>query len=305
MAETPRADVAADAIWTDVLLPRRSRASQLWLLARRKPLGAAGLLVILLFVVAAIFADVVAPYGPTETDSSARFKGHSLEHPLGTDQLGRDLFSRVIYGARLSLFVGFVVAFGSTFIGTVWALIAGYFRGIVDNVSNMLLDAIIAFPTLVLAIAMVSALGPSLQNVIIALLATSYARSARVIRSSVLSVRASNYVEAATVLGAGNVRIMFRHILPNVMAPIIILVTLGLGNVIIAEASLSFLGLGPPPPTPTWGRMLSAEGREYFTQAPWLAIWPGVALALAVYSFNMVGDALRDILDPRLRGERV
>ena len=306
MAKPSASDPAygTDHFHASYAAPRVGILKRFGRLARRKPLGAFSAIVIVVIVFLAISADVVAPYGPAEM-SSDRFVSRSLDHPMGTDHFGRDVLSRVIHGARLSLYVGFSVVFGSIVLGTIWGTIAGYFGGLTDKISIVLLDAIIAFPALAGAIALVAILGASTENVILALLATSYARSARVIRSQVLVLRGEVYVEAARAIGAPAWRIMFRHILPNTMAPIIILATLSFGNIIIAEASLSFLGLGPPPPTPAWGRMLSREGQDFFLVAPWLVVWPGIAIGVTVYTFNMFGDALRDVLDPRLRGEGV
>lgn len=268
--------------------------------AVRKPLGAISASIILVFVVAAVFAPIVAPYGVSERSRDI-LQSPSLDHIMGTDQLGRDEFSRIIYGARLSLYIGLVATLLSSALGLTIGIAAGYFGGKVDRILGVALDSVMAFPALILAIALVAALGASAQNVVLAILLPSAARFARIVRSDVLRIRSLPYVEAAQTVGCSNFRIVTRHIAPNVMATVIVLASVGLPGAILAESGLSFLGLGPPPPNPSWGRMLSDEGQQFFRSAPWLVIWPGVALAVAVYSFNLLGDALRDYLDPKLR----
>lgn len=269
--------------------------------ARKRPLGALSLAVIVVFALGALLADVVAPYGVSERDPRAILQSPTLAHPFGTDQLGRDTLTRIIYGARLSLIIGLAVAGASSVVGVLVGVTAAHFRGTVDRVVTMLLDSVMAFPGLILAIALVTALGRSVPVVILAVLLPFAARVARIVRANALSVQSMPYVEAAQSIGCGHVRILLRHIVPNVMATVIVLASLNFAGAMLTEGSLSFLGLGPPPPTPSWGRMLSDEGQQFFKSAPWLGIWPGIALAVAVYAFNLLGDALRDHFDPRLR----
>lgn len=269
--------------------------------ARRQPVGAAAAGVLVVFGLAAIFAPIVAPYGSSERDPLALLAGSSVDHWFGTDQLGRDTLSRVIYGARLTLGISVAATVLSTVIGLTVGVVAGYFGGVVDRIIGVIIDSIMAFPQLVLAIAMVTALGPSAENVVIAIVLPSSARFARVIRSDVLRVRSMLYIEAAHSAGCSSTRTLVRYVVPNIMAPVIVLSSLNLPAAILAESGLSFLGLGPPPPDPSWGRMLVDEGQQFFRSAPWLVIWPGLAITLVVYGFNLFGDALRDYLDPRLR----
>ncbi|MFN8557242.1 MAG: ABC transporter permease [Dehalococcoidia bacterium] len=271
-------------------------------LARRKPLGAIALLIVVGLAFLAAFAELIAPYDPIQPDFGSLLQPMSAMHPFGTDNLGRDMLSRIIFGARSSLIVGFAVAVGGRVLSTALGLLAGFIGGKTDAIIMRVVDGMLAFPSLILAIALVTALNPSLLNVIIAITVTSVAGATRVTKSAVLAVKQEAYVEAARAMGCSSLRIMWQHVLPNIMALIIVLTSLTFAQAILAEAALSFLGLGPPPPNPSWGTMLSWEGRSTFKIAPWLAIWPGVAISLAVYSFNMLGDALRDVLDPRLRG---
>jgi peptide/nickel transport system permease protein len=273
-----------------------------WRFSRAKPLGAIGAFIILLMIVAAVGAPWIATHEYQRIAVGPKLDGPSVDHFLGTDQLGRDLFSRIVYGARASLIVGFMGTLLGVFIGSTIGLVGGYFGGKLDMVLMRLVDAIQAFPTLILALAIVAALGPGLEKAFIAISVTLLARPARVVRASVLSAKATPWVEAAHTVGASDLRIMFRHILPNVMAPIIVLASLVLGIAILIEASLSFLGLGVQPPTPAWGSMLNQAAAGYFETSPHLALVPGIAISLAVFAFNLFGDALRDVLDPRLRG---
>ncbi len=271
-------------------------------LLRRKPLGALGGILLLVMVGLAAFAGWVAPYGYDDADVFSRLKPASGSHWLGTDNLGRDLLSRIIYGARVSMAVGFGgVALGLT-VATLVGLLSGYFGGRVDILVQRLVDAFMCFPLLLVALTIMALLGPGLGNVILALGLVLAVRDSRVIRSAVLTAKTNLYVESARALGAGHGAMIYRHILPNIIAPIIILATANLGAVILIEAALSFLGFGVPPPHPSWGGMLSGAGLVHMLRAPWLALWPGVALSLAVFGANMLGDALRDVLDPRLRG---
>jgi peptide/nickel transport system permease protein len=269
-----------------------------------KPLGALGGLMLAAMLALALGADVLAPYGYDEADMFARLKPSSASHWLGTDNLGRDLLSRVIYGARVSMLVGFGgVAFGLAG-ATVVGLVSGYFGGRVDMALQRIVDAFMCFPLLLVALTIMALLGPGLGNVVATLGLVLAVRDSRVIRGAVLTVKQHLYVEAARALGVGHPGMIWRHVLPNIIAPIIILATVNLGAVILIEAALSFLGFGVPPPRPSWGGMLSGAGLVHMLRAPWLALWPGVALSVTVFGANMLGDALRDVLDPRLRGSR-
>lgn len=276
----------------------------MWTFVRRKPLGAAGGLVLAGMLALALLAERVAPYGYDEADIFSRLKAPSEAHWLGTDNLGRDLLSRVIYGARVSMAVGFGGVVVGLLLGTAVGLVSGYFGGRLDLVLQRVVDAFMCFPLLLVALTIMALLGPGLGNVILTLGLVLGVRDSRVIRSAVLSVKAHLYLEAARALGAAHAAMIGRHVLPNILAPIIILGTVNLGAIILTEAALSFLGFGVPPPRPSWGGMLSGAGLVHMLRAPWLALWPGVALSLAVFGANMLGDALRDLLDPRLRGTR-
>jgi peptide/nickel transport system permease protein len=278
------------------------RSGALSTLLRRKPLGVAGGVVLVAMIALALLADRVTPYGYDDADILARLRSTSAQHWLGTDNLGRDLLSRLIYGARVSMAVGFGgVALGLVGAGLV-GLASGYVGGRLDLVVQRFVDAFMCFPLLLVALTIMALLGPGLFNVILTLGFVLAVRDSRVIRSAVLTVKEHPFVEAARALGAAHERIVVRHVLPNVFAPIIVLATVNLGAVILIEAALSFLGFGVPPPRPSWGGMLSSAGLVHMLRAPWLALWPGVALSLAVFAANMLGDALRDVLDPRLRG---
>ena len=277
----------------------------LWRLVKEKPLGAFGGLLVLVLMLCAIFAHWIAPYPYDETNVRQRLKPPGAQFYLGTDNLGRDVFSRIIYGARISVTGGFGAVTLSILLATTLGVTSGYFGGKVDVLVQRLVDAAMAFPTLVILLSIMAVLGPGLLNVILVLgIVPSFNRS-RVIRSATLAAKENQYVEAAQAVGASHLRIILCYILPNVMAPIIIVATNALGAVILVEATLSFLGFGVPPPYPSWGEMLSGSGRSYMYKAPWMAIWPGVAISLAVFGFNMLGDALRDLLDPRLRGSQL
>ena len=270
----------------------------------QKPLGALGGVLLAVMLALAVGAEWVAPYGYDDADIFARLKPSSTAHWLGTDNLGRDVLSRVIHGARVSMAVGF----GGVGLGLLGAilvgLLSGYFGGMLDTALQRVVDAFMCFPLLLVALTIMALLGPGLANVILTLGLVLAVRDSRVIRGAVLTVKANLYVEAALALGAPHGAILRRHVLPNIFAPILILATVNLGAVILIEAALSFLGFGVPPPRPSWGGMLSTAGVVHMLRAPWLAFWPGVALSLAVFSANMLGDALRDVLDPRLRGSR-
>ena len=279
--------------------PRFRRAVRHFM--RRRPLGAIGAVIIVVMIFSAAFADVVAPYGPDEGVFTGLPTAPSLEHLLGTDPFGRDVFSRLLYGARTALLVGFVSSLvGSTF-GLVLGVMGAYFGGKIDELIQRFMDVLISFPLIVIAIAVVAALGPGTGNVIVAVTLPVIPRVARVVRASGLAVVQMPYIEAARSIGAKAPRIMFRHMVPNVFAPFLILLTAFLGQGILLEASLSFLGLGVVEPEPSWGLMLRGQGMAFLDQAPWLAIAPGLAISLAVFGFNLFGDSLRDALDPRLR----
>ena len=270
--------------------------------ARRKPLGAVGGLLVAAMLVMAAGAEWVAPHGYDDTIRGARMKPPSFAHWLGTDNLSRDLWSRVVYGARVSVTVGFATIALGTLGATLLGVSSGYLGGTYDLVVQRVVDAWMSFPYLVIVLSVMAVLGPGLVNVILSLAIITIATGSRVIRGATIAVAQHPYVEAARAMGAGQGRIIARHVLPNVVPTIIILATIGLGGVILAESALSFLGFGVPPPYPSWGGMLAGSGRTYMFRAPWMAIWPGVAISLAVFGFNMLGDALRDVLDPRLRG---
>jgi len=262
---------------------------------RGKPLGALGGLLILGLLATALLAPVLAPYDPIKVRSSDRLQAPSLSHLLGTDDFGRDILSRVIYGARISMLLGLGAV-------AIIGILSGYYGGRIDMVLQRCIDTLMAFPGLVVLLTIMAMLGQGLGNVILALGIGGTAANARIIRSAVLAIRENQYIEVARATGCQDWQIIVRHILPNIAAPIMVVVTLGLGVAILAESALSFLGFGVPPPTPSWGAMLSGSGRTYMIQAPWMAIFPGIAISLAVFGFNMLGDALRDLLDPKLRG---
>jgi len=279
----------------------RGRLTALRLFVRKNPLGAAGGLLVLLLLVAAAFADTFATHNPVRT-SSRVLVAPGAEFWLGSDNLGRDLWSRVVHGSRISLVVGLASTLLGAVAGGLIGLVSGYVGGKTDLVAQRLMDVMQALPILVLALVLAAALGPSLPNTVIAISVVIAPRAARVVRASVLAIREFVYIESARALGVGHARVAWRHILPNTCGPFIVLVTAQLGGAILAEAALSFLGLGVPEPYPSWGRMLSIAAAEYAQKAPWLVIYPGLAISLAVFGTNLLGDALRDTLDPRLRG---
>lgn len=304
--------------------PRDRPAAARWLhstlkFVRTKPLGTLGAALVLLIVVLAVFAKQVAPFGFDHRVIAQRLQTPSWRHLMGTDELGRDILSRIIYGARISAFVGFGTVLISTVIASAIGMVSGYFGGLTDSIIQRVIDVFIAFPALILLLAIVAALGtptaatgigpfkldPSSQRVvqIILVLGLLFSfGSSRIIRGATLAVRNNLYVEGARTVGANDVRILWHYILPNVMPTIIVIASLQLGAAILVEATLGFLGFGIPDPVPSWGHMLSGIARARVRSDPWLSIWPGVAISLAVYGFNMFGDALRDVLDPRLRG---
>jgi peptide/nickel transport system permease protein len=266
----------------------------------RSRTGVAGAVVLVIVVLAAVFASKIAPYSPTRQDFRVERQPPSAQHLMGTDEFGRDVLSRVIWGAQTSLQAGAVAASIALVIGLGLGMLAAFYGGGADNVIMRCMDVILAFPYILLAIAVVAILEPGLLNAMIAIAIVYIPHYARVVRGSVLSVRSRDYVEAARALGASDGRVMLQHVLPNTMAPVIVTMTLIIGSAIIDTAGLSFLGLGTQPPTPDWGNMLSA-GRSYVIDSPWIATFPGLAILVTVLAFNLMGDALRDAFDPRLR----
>lgn len=290
------APLVREAGWFQALRRRAVR------LMRRQPLATLFVAFLLGVIMLAVAAPVVAPYQPNEL-VDARLLRPSRDYPLGTDELGRDVLSRVIYGGRVSLIVGFAAVVLTVALGAALGLISGFFFGWVDTSIQRLMDALMAFPALVLAIALVAVLGRSTLSVVLAISIVMVPVTQRVVRSAVLVETTQAYVEAARVLGAGRVRIMARHLLPNVFVPIVIVASSSLGAAILTEAALSFIGLGVQPPTPSWGNMINASSRLFLFRAPWIAVFPGLAITLVVMAFNFIGDAIRDELDPRLRGK--
>ena len=266
----------------------------------REPLNVLALTIIAAFAVCAIFAPLLAPYDPLAQTLGSRLEPPSAEHWLGTDQLGRDIASRLLYGARISLVIGVVVVALAGLFGTFVGLVAGYVGGLADEALMRLTEVFLAFPPLILAMAIAGALGPSLTNAIIAIAAVTWAVYARLARGQVLSLRRREYVEAARSIGASRTRVLARHVLPNAVAPLLVQASFDMGAAIIAAAGLSFIGFGAQPPTPEWGVMIS-EGRNFISTQPWLSLFPGLTILFAVGAFNVLGDGLRDVLDPRLR----
>jgi peptide/nickel transport system permease protein len=272
-----------------------------WEFSRSKPLGAAGAVIVIIMVLAGLFADVISPYNPVETDYGAMLAAPSANHWLGTDEFGRDLLSRIIHGARTALFVGFSAAFIGATLGLVIGVASAYFSGWLDLIIQRIVDVFISFPLIILALAVVAAFGTGTDRVILAILIPMIPRAARICRSGALAIREMPYVDAARAAGFRDRRIILRHMVPNVVAAYLIVLTSFLGQAILLEASLSFLGLGVQEPTPAWGLMLHGGASQYAETAPWMAIYPGVAITLAVFGFNLFGDSLRDALDPRLK----
>jgi peptide/nickel transport system permease protein len=279
----------------------RTRFGDLWRVLRRSKLAFVGVVIITVLVIVALFGPSLAPYDPNDLNVRQRTLSPSFDHPFGTDDRGRDVLSRVLYGARVSLKVGLIAVGISATIGTLLGAISGYFGGWTDEIIMRATDVMFAFPGILLAIAIVAVLGPSVTNAMIALGIVYTPIFARITRAAVLAVREDVFVDAARSVGAGPARIIGRHIMPNVLAPVIVETTLSLAFAILAEAALSFLGLGTPPPAPSWGRMLS-EGRDYMQDAPWMGLFPGLAIVVTVMGFNFLGDGLRDALDSRLKG---
>ena len=270
--------------------------------ARKQPLGTAGLLLVVAMIVIAIFAPAISSYDPELNSFEHMLVAPGAQFFLGTDEFGRDIFSRIMYGARTALFVGLTSALIGSTVGLVIGVASAYFGGKFDLVVQRLIDVVMAFPIIILALAIVSILGTAMHNVILAITLPFIPKCARVVRSSALAIREIPYIDAARANGFSNSRIIMRHMVPNVMAPYLIILTAAVGQAILLEASLSFLGLGVQEPIPAWGLMLR-NAQDYIESAPWVAIWPGVAITLAVFGFNMFGDAVRDSLDPRLRSQ--
>ncbi len=282
----------ARSFWLDVLIR----------LVREKPMGTVGGAIVLALLITGAFAELIAPYGFNDIFVGPRLAGPSAEFLLGCDQLGRDLLSRIIYGARVSVIVGLSVAGISVAISSVIGIVCGYVGGKVDLVGQRFVDGIMCIPGLFLMLTLIAIIGAGMLPIILVLGVLFGVVQSRVVRGAVIAIRANPYLEAARAIGCNTRRILLKHVLPNVLAPMIILFTITVGAAILIEASISFLGFGIPPPTPTWGGMLSIEGRRYMLQAPHLALWPGLFLAIVVWGVNMLGDALRDLFDPRLRG---
>jgi peptide/nickel transport system permease protein len=270
-------------------------------LALRQPLGVAGALLVISIVFLAVFAEQLAPHDSELIDFSAMLTGPNEVYWLGTDQFGRDLWTRLMYGARTALFIGFICAFVGATSGLVLGVASAYFGGNIDLIIQRIIDVFMAFPLIIMALALVAVFGNELEYVILAITLPFIPDSARIVRSSALQIREVPYVDAARAMGFGHTRIILRHMLPNVMAPYLIILTSNIGQAILLEASLSYLGLGVQEPTPSWGLMLQGGAEEYAESAPWVAVFPGLAIAVAVFGFNLFGDAIRDVLDPRLR----
>jgi peptide/nickel transport system permease protein len=286
-------DVAAER-------PRSWRAGIIGF-CRRQPLGTVGLVVVLVMAVAGLAAEWIAPYSPTSNDFAAMTEPPSWAHLMGTDQFGRDLFSRIVFGARTALIVGFSCAIVGGVAGLVLGVASAYFGGRLDLVLQRVLDVVMAFPLIIMALAVIAIFGGGVFNVIVAITIPLIPRCARVVRSSALAIREVPYIDAARACGFSHTRIILRHMVPNVLAPFLIMLTAFVGQAILAEASLSYLGLGVQEPTAAWGLMLQGGAEEYASTAPWIAIFPGLAIALTVFGFSLFGDALRDAIDPKLR----
>jgi len=296
----------ADQIGVEATVEPRAAGLPRWLhetlrFARQRSLGAAGAVIILLMALAAVSANLIAPYDPLAIDYGAMLSRPSAGHWLGTDSFGRDVLSRIIYGSRTALLVGFTSSFFGATLGAIIGVASAYFGGRVDLLVQRFMDILLSFPLIILALAVVAILGTGTFNVILAITVPMVPRCALVTRSSALAIRESPYVDAARAMGFGHLRIIFRHMLPNVMAPYLIMLTAFQGQAILLEASLSFLGLGVAEPTPAWGLMLRGAAVEFAERAPWMAIFPGIAISAAVFAFNLFGDSLRDALDPKLR----
>ncbi|MQA94408.1 MAG: ABC transporter permease subunit [Streptosporangiales bacterium] len=280
-------------------MPTESRWAGLKRFVRTQPMGAVSALVILVFIVLAFGASMIAPHDPLAQDRTAILQGPSAAHLLGSDDLGRDVLSRIMHGSQISLYVGTMTIMISLLLGATLGIASGYLGGPVDAVLQGFIDAMLSIPPLILALFIASLLGPSVQNVIAALAVLTVPRFARIARGEMLRIKSEDFISAAVVLGASRTRIMLRHGLPNMVPSLIVVASLGFGTVIVAEAALTFLGIGTPPPNPSWGLMLS-QGATYFQVAPWMIVFPGLAISATVLAFNLLGDALRDFFDPKL-----
>ncbi|MGE0419690.1 MAG: ABC transporter permease [Acetobacteraceae bacterium] len=290
-----------DALPDASLALRPSRLRQAITFCRKEPLGTVGLVLVVVMALTGVFAEFLAPYNPTANDFAAMTEPPSLAHLLGTDQFGRDMLSRIIFGARTAMIVGLSSALVGGVVGLVLGVGSAYFGGKVDLILQRIFDVVMAFPLIIMALAVVAIFGTGVQNVIVAITIPLIPRCARVVRSSALAIREVPYVDAARACGFGHIRIILCHMAPNVMAPFLIMITAFVGQAVLAEASLSYLGLGVQEPVPAWGLMLQGGAEEYASTAPWIAIFPGVAIMLAVLGINLFGDALRDTLDPKMR----
>ena len=297
-------DVAYAPSMSTLAGPRPALVTFLIRLVREKPLGAVGGAVFLVFLLCGIFADFLAPYGVNETNMAHRLEAPSWDFPLGTDHLGRDVLSRILIGAQLSMIVAFLAAGFATVVSLAIGVVSGYFGGKTDMVVQRGVDAWMTFPDLVLLIVIISVVGPGIVQIVVVLGLLYGIAGSRIVRGAVISVKENMYTHAAQSIGARTWHILIRHIVPNVMPVVIVLFTTRIGAVILTEAGLSFLGLGVPPPAPTWGSMLSGTGRTYMYLGAWLALAPGLCLTIVVYAINVYGDALRDLLDPRMRGSQ-
>ncbi|MDO0821487.1 nickel transporter permease [Desulfosporosinus nitroreducens] len=294
----------SDADKTLELYETSSLFLEMWVRLKRNRLAIFGLFLVVFLILVALFANVIAPYDPVQIALKDSLKEPNLAHLMGTDVLGRDIFSRIIYGARASLIIGVVATSISVVIGVIIGAFSGYYGGWLDSLMMRITDIFSAFPFFLLAIAIMTFLGPSLLNIFFALGIVGWTNYARLVRGQVILVKESKYIEAARSIGAKDRRIILRHILPNAIAPVIVYTALNIGGVILAEAGLSFLGLGVRPPAPSWGSML-AEGKDFIFNASWLVVWPGVAIFLTVLGYNLLGDGLRNALDPRLNLRRI
>jgi peptide/nickel transport system permease protein len=301
MSVVTRNGAAAGALPDDTLPQKRTAWGSTMNFVRRQPLGTAGLIIVIVMFLAGGLAGLITPFDPEENDFAAMMQAPSWTHPLGTDQMGRDIFSRLVYGARTALLVGFASAIAGGLIGLVLGVASAYFGGWFDLVFQRIFDVLMAFPLLILALAVVAVFGTGIFNVILAITIPLIPRCGRVVRASALAVREVPYIDAARALGFGHSRIVLRHMVPNVIGPFLILLSAFVGQAILAEASLSYLGLGVQEPVPAWGLMLQGGAEEYATTAPWIAIFPGLAIVMAVLGISLFGDALRDAIDPKLR----